>query len=471
MERMNETEAIMWTIEADPAFRSDFANLVILEGKPDENRIRAKVERAIQAIPRMRDRAVSAPFDIAPPQWVPDPEFDMNYHLRKVAVPAPGDMRALLDLVASMTATPLDRARPLWEFTLVEGLADGNTALVQQVHHTITDGVNGLKLSLELLEFEPDPAPDAADAVMPDVPMEPVGIDFTDGVGPLPSPVDNTTSTVGWIGERLSHVVSSIAGGAVDRIREPGKLLTDLENLRELAASAQRQVFITDAARSPFMKRRSLGRRIELASFPIDAAKKAGHALGGSLNDVFVAAVAGALGTYHAELGAPVDELRMSMAISIHNDGETAPNSNAFAPARVLVPVDGDRRERFEVIHERLIETRGEVAVRTADQIAGLFAPLPDSMIVSMVRQQAATIDFATSNLRGSPIPLYVGGKRILGSYPIGPRSGCGLNVTLLSYCSECLLGLNLDPAVIREPERFMACLRAELDALLAYAE
>jgi len=470
MERMNETEAIMWTIEADPAFRSDFANLVILEGKPDEARIRAKVEHAVAAIPRMRDRAVSGPFDLAPPQWVPDPEFDIDYHLRKVAVPAPGDMRALLDLVASMTATPLDRARPLWEFTLIEGLADGNTALVQQVHHTITDGVSGLKLSLELLEFEPDPQA-GADAIMPDVPMEPEHIDFTADVPPLPTPVETTASTVEWIAERIGHVVGSIAGGTVDRLREPGKIVHDLEMLRELAASAQRQVFITDDARSPFMQRRSLGRRIELASFPIDDAKKAAHALGGSLNDVFVAAVAGALGRYHRELGVPVDELRLSMPISIHTDGDSSPSSNAFAPARVLVPVSGDRRERFAIIHERLLETRGELAVQTADQIAGLLAPLPDSMIVSMMRQQAATIDFATSNLRGSPVPLYIGGKRMLGSYPIGPRSGCGLNVTLLSYCSECLLGINLDPAVIREPDRFMHCLDEELNALLAFAQ
>lgn len=477
MERMNETEAIMWTIEADPAFRSDFANLVILDGPPDEERIRAKVERALQAIPRMRDRAVSSPFDIAPPQWVPDPEFDIAYHLRKVAVPAPGDTRALLDLVAAMTATPLDRARPLWEFTLVEGLADGTTALVQQVHHTITDGVGGLKLSLELLEFEPDPTPTTTpgNAALAEEPGDENGPAVDDAshaaVDPLPSPIENTTSMFEWVGEQVTHLARSLIGGTVDRLREPSKLLTDLENLRELAASAQRQVFITDDARSPFMRRRSLGRRIELASFPIDEAKKAGHALGGSLNDVFVAAVAGALGQYHAELGAPVDELRMSMAISIHNDGDMAPSTNAFAPARVLVPVSGDRRERFATIHERLVETRNELAVRTADQIAGLFAPLPDSLIVSMVRQQASTIDFATSNLRGSPIPLYVGGRRILGSYPIGPRSGCGLNITLLSYCSECLLGINLDPAVIREPERFMRCLNDELGALLSYAE
>ena len=91
-------------------------------------------------------------------------------------------------------------------------------------------------------------------------------------------------------------------------------------------------------------------------------------------------------------------------------------------------------------------------------------------MIVSMMRSQAETIDFATSNLRGSPVPLYVGGQRILGSYPLGPRSGCGMNVTLLSYCDACLLGINMDPAVFKEPERFVQYLNEEYAALLAYA-
>lgn len=464
MERMNETEAIMWAVEADPAFRSDFANLVILEGPPDEARIRTKVAQALAAIPRMRERAVGDPLDLAPPMWVPDPEFDLDYHLRKIAVPAPGDERALLDLVGSIIATPLDRSRPLWEFTLIEGLADGTVALLQQVHHTITDGVGGLRLSLELLEFEPNPpTAEPADAVFPTDTPE------TDEIPALPNPMTTTTAGFEWVVGQVGQALDRALEGVVDRLRHPEKLLTDLALAREFIASAQRQLFISDTARSPFMRRTSLARRVELASFPIDAAKKAGHALGGSLNDVFVAAVAGALGRYHDEMGAPVDELRMSMAVSTHS--ETAPDSNAFAPARVLVPVQGPLQVRFRTTHERLRATRNEMAVQTAGSIARLFAPLPDPVIVAMLRQQAATIDFATSNLRGSPVPLYVGGRRIVGSYPIGPRSGCGLNVTLLSYCDQCLLGCNIDPVVIREPERFMRCLRDELAALLAYAE
>ncbi len=97
---------------------------------------------------------MSPPLRIAPPEWRTDPTIDLDYHLRRVALPEPGSMRDLLDVAATLTATPLDRSRPLWEFTLLEGLADGRSALLQRVHHTVTDGVGGLKLSLSLVDFE-----------------------------------------------------------------------------------------------------------------------------------------------------------------------------------------------------------------------------------------------------------------------------------------------------------------------------
>ena len=154
--RMSDAEAIMWAVEKDPALRSDFTNISILERAPDAARVRAKVEQAIVAIPRLGDRVVASPFRLATPEWVPDHDLDLDYHLRTIAVPAPGGMRQLLDLAAAVAATPLDRSRPLWEFTIVEGLEGGRAAFLQKVHHTITDGVGGVKLSLSLLDFEQD---------------------------------------------------------------------------------------------------------------------------------------------------------------------------------------------------------------------------------------------------------------------------------------------------------------------------
>ena len=118
-DRMTSTESIMWTVEKDPSLRSDFVNVTILDRPPDPDRLVGKVERAMQELPRLRQRVVTPPLRLAPPEWIHDPEFDLGYHLRRVAVPAPCGLRQLLDYAAVAAATPFDRARPLWEFTVV----------------------------------------------------------------------------------------------------------------------------------------------------------------------------------------------------------------------------------------------------------------------------------------------------------------------------------------------------------------
>ena len=139
--RMTETEFVMWTLDADPALRSDFVNITLLDSAPDEERLRAKMAGALRDVPHFADRVVTTPLRLAPPEWHPEREIDLDYHFRKISVPAPGTLRDLLDLTAVVAATPFDRTRPLWEFTLVEGRRDGKVALLEKVHHAVTDGV------------------------------------------------------------------------------------------------------------------------------------------------------------------------------------------------------------------------------------------------------------------------------------------------------------------------------------------
>src|ERR1041384_6283459 len=169
---MSDTEAIMWAVEKDPALRSDFCNLTILEHLPDDERVGPTLERALAAIPRLGQRVVGAPLRIATPAFADDPSLDLGAHIRRVALPGKGTYRDLLDLCGALAEQPLDRARPLWEFTLIEGLEDGRAALLQKIHHTITDGVGGLRLSLAFVDFEPDPPADQPAAAPPASPEE-----------------------------------------------------------------------------------------------------------------------------------------------------------------------------------------------------------------------------------------------------------------------------------------------------------
>jgi WS/DGAT/MGAT family acyltransferase len=453
--RMSDSEAIMWAVEKDPALRSDFCNLTVLEGAPDPDRLREKLGEALRAIPRLGQRVVSAPLRIVPPTWVEDPDLDLEYHVRRVAAPEPGGTRELLDVCGALAEAPFDRSRPLWEFTVVDGLTDGRTAVLQKLHHTITDGIGGLKLSLALVDFEPDPAPAPAAGAEADA------RDIS-----RPSPLGVLRDALGDAVGRQLATTRSVAATAGHVVTHPTEAPASARDALRMAGSLRRQVLVTDAARSSVLTGRSLRRHLEVLTIAMPAARAAAQRYGGTLNDVFVTGVAGALGRYARALGGTADELRMAMPVSTRARGEQA--ANRFVPTRLLVPTDPDDvAARFATISERLGQTRQEPALAAAELLAGFASGLPTSMLVAATHSQTRTIDFATSNLRGSPVPLYLAGSRIVANYPFGPRTGCALNVTLLSYCDELHLGLNIDPAAVTDVGVLMDALDESFAELL----
>jgi len=452
---MSETEAIMWAVEKDPALRSDFCNLTILEHAPNEKRLRTTLEHALGAIPRLRQRVVSAPFRLVPPEFATDPGLDIDYHVRRIAVPAPGDRRALLDVCEQLAEAPFDRSRPLWEFTVLDGLAGGRAALVQKVHHTISDGVGALRLSLAMLDLEADPAP------RPEVPVEP------DGDNPARGPLGVLRGAAFDATARGAHVVGHAVHGATSVLTHPTELPARAADATRLAASVHRQAFVADRAHSDILQGRSLRRHFEVHRVALPALRRVASALGGSVNDAYVTGIAAGLGRYHDRMESTVSELRMAMPVSTRGKGDAG--ANRFAPARVLVPIQpaGDPAALFAVIHDRLATTKTEPALAALESLAGFAYFLPTSLLVAFTRNQARTIDFAASNLRGSPVPLYLAGARIAANFPFGPRSGTALNITTLGYADELHLGCNIDPAAVTDIDAFTADLTAGFEELL----
>jgi hypothetical protein len=267
------------------------------------------------------------------------------------------------------------------------------------------------------------------------------------------------------VGRHLS-ATRSVAATAGHIITHPTEApATALEALR-MAGSLRRQLVVIEPARSSVLTGRSLRRHLEVFTVELPETRAASQRLGGTINDVFVTGVAGALGRYEEKMGGIAGELRMAMPVSTRERGEQA--ANRFVPTRLLVPTNPhDARERFATIADRLRSTRSEPAVGAADMLAGFASGLPTSMLVAATHSQTRTIDFATSNLRGSPVPLYLAGARILANYPVGPRTGCALNVTLLSYCDELHMGLNIDPAAVTDIPLLMTCLDESFAELL----
>jgi diacylglycerol O-acyltransferase len=442
---MSAVEALMWAAERDPLLRSSFLNLTFLDCPLDIDRFRARLAQATEVVPRLRRRVVDG--GPGAPELVDDPDFDLGFHVRHIALPAPGSDRQLLDLAAVLSTEAFDPARPLWQFTVVEGLADGRAALLAKMHHTITDGVGGVRLSAMFLDLEPDAREPLID-----------GTPVADGDGDADG------------GDGLLGTMTRMAGGAARQVLGAARQMATPADAVETARSVARQVLVTEGARSPLWAgRRSLGRRFEVLSIDLDEAKAAAKALGGTVNDLYVAGIAGGAGAYHRAKGVDVDDLRMSMPVSTRTDKSAGGNS--FAPARVLVPAGvEDPRARFELVHERLSVTKGERAFALADSMAGVLTTLPTPLVVRLARRQIETVDFAASNVRGAPFDLWIAGARVLANHPMGPTAGTAFNATLLSYRSNMDIGVNIDTAAVDDPELLRDCIATSLAEVVAAA-
>ncbi len=168
--QMSDADALMWTIEKDPTLRSTVVTVFTFDRSPDWDALVERVDRGSRLIPRLRQRVVTPMLRVGPPCWSADPHFDLSYHLRRVRAPEPGNFECVLDLARNAAMAGFDRARPLWEYTVVDGLEGGRSAFVIKVHHSMTDGVGGMKLLMMLFDLERDPGPPGPTDELDDLP-------------------------------------------------------------------------------------------------------------------------------------------------------------------------------------------------------------------------------------------------------------------------------------------------------------
>ena len=446
--RMSDHEALMWALEDDPVLRSSFANLTITDQPLDVARIRARMATTVRRVPRLHQRVVDQP-GFASPRWEDDPLFDLDFHVRHVALPAPGDLRQLLDLAALMSTDPFDRARPLWQFVVVDGLADGRGGFIQKLHHTIADGEAGIRLSAQFLDLERD----ATESMFGEPDEEEPSVGF--------SPMETLRRPFDLARRAVAETVVT----AVNPLGAPARAGEALGAGR----SVLRQVAVTQPACSPLWSERSLQRRLEVLTIPLDQVRDLAKRLGGTVNDVFVTGAVGGAGAYHRARGVEIEALRMAMPISTrteHDDG-----SNSFSPCRLLVPAGiADPVERFTAVRNAIGAVRSGPGVALAPQLAGLLNALPAPVLRKVDRQQVGTVDFTTSNVRGAPFELYVAGAKILGNHPLGPMAGTAFNLTTMSMGGRLDMGLLIDVAAVGDPELLRESVVASFDELLALA-
>ena len=446
--QMSDAEALMWNVEKDPWLNPNGAVVTLLDRPPDFDQLRRRIRNAVATIPRLRERVVPSLGRLRPPTWEPDTEFDFDYHLRRVSLPAPGTTEQLFEFATRFYEDPFDRTRPLWLFTVVEGVAGGKAALVWKSHHSITDGTGAVRLSERYMEPTADsPVPDEVDL------ESLIGADAADretaSSDQAAKPLQDLFAGAKRFADSNRKLVADAALVAVDPSRAQEFAESTFGNLRGLKDQVGgREV----EGGSPMWANRSRQRHLERVRVPLAAAKETGKLLGGSINDFFMTGAVIGILDHHARFGVDVEALNTSFVVSTRTDN--AIGGNSFVPT--LLQASGAEMtpaERFTAIQTTIADLRSSVSGEgSLGDLARIANLLPTSVVTRVARQQASKQDFATSNFRAAPFATYISGALVLQNATLGPVAATAMNLTALSYNGQLDMGAFIDPVAVAEP-------------------
>lgn len=440
--------------EANPRTRSGIAGLEILDTTPDWNRFRTVFENASRRVLRLRQKVVVPTLPTAAPRWVVDPDFNLDFHVRRLRCPEPGTLREVLDLAEVAMQSPLDISRPLWTATLVEGLANGQAAVLLHMSHAVTDGLGATEMFAELYDVERDPPAKAT-------PPEPVPQDLSandlmrDGINHLPAAI------VGGVRGALFGA-AQVAGRVV---RDPGSAVAGVVDYARSSARVMAQA----AEPSPLLRRRSLTTRSEAIDIKLADLHKAAKAAGGSINDAYLAGLCGALRLYHEALGVPISTLPMAVPVSLRADADPA-GGNRFAGVNLAAPVGvADPVSRIKKIRAQMTQRRDEPAIDIIGSIASVLSILPTPLLEAVTGSVIAS-DVQASNVPVYPGDTYIAGAKVLRHYGIGPLPGVAMMVVLVSRGGYCTITVRYDREAVTDEALFARCLQDGFDEILALA-
>ena len=431
----------------------------IVEGPPPAyDELLAAIVSRLHLVPRYRQRLAFVPLDQGRPVWVDDPHFNPSFHVRHTALPRPGGEDELKRLAGRLFSQQLDRSRPLWEIWLVEGVADDRFALLFKTHHALVDGVSGVDIATVLFDTARDPAPVA--------PPEHEWI-------PRPLPSDAQLLADALI-ERAT-VPGEIARGARAALRGPRQLAGRVgEALAGVGAMAW--AGLAAAPASPFNVHIGPHRRFTWVDADLAQLKAIKNALGGTVNDVVLASVAGALGTYLRLHGHATDDvtLRAMVPVSVRADVERGALGNRVAAMWAPLPVGvEDPIQRLLLIRHRMQDVKESGQAVGAQMLTELTGFAPPTIMAQAARLQARQrlFNLVVTNVPGPQLPLYVLGRQLEHMYPMVPLAqNTALGIAVVSYNGQMSFGLNADYDALADVQVVADALRAAIDELTTAA-
>ena len=434
--------------------------LMLLDRRPAPERLLGAVWRAIEAMPRMRQRVVRSPLDLSLPRWEDDPTFDLDFHVRRYSeAPVPegqDELRALFHTVGPIYERPFDESRPLWELVEIDR-PDNRSAIFFRLHHAMADGVGGNAILAALTDV------DREGEAVPLPPDKPPG---------------------GWQEESLAPRLLAAAG---HRVRE------DLSRARVLADAfwngVRSPVSITrlgrvarelseDASFSSGSPLSAFGRAHHLSGVALDfePLRTAKRELGGQMIDLLLTSVGGAMGRWHRAHGhSAVKELLTMVPINLRQPSELGlaaalENRTTGISVRLPIAID-DPVERFRVVHERVQARKSSPATEMVPTLAHLVSGAPRWLYQRFALQLSSAIELIVTNVPGIPMPRYIAGAEVTAGYPIAPTAPhTPVSIALYGYRGQLFIGLDADGTAMPDLPRFEAMLRESFAELCSAA-
>ena len=452
---MSAFEAVMWRAEVDPRLRSTTTSVLILDRTPEWERLYSAHRWVTQAVPRFRQRVVDPALGVGNPVWVEDPDFNLDYHFRRLRLPEPGTQRQFFDLAQNLAMTPFDKARSPWEATLVEGLQGGRAGYVLKLHHATSDGLGIIQLLSRVLGKQRESTARAVPAV-------------SGGGKRAPTPAQLASrqlrSSLFALPSEAAGTVSTLTRSIKDWIRDPQTARKGSAYL----SSARSVLGNKPVPGSGLFRKRSLSWRFDGIEIPLADLKAAAKAAQGSLNDVFLAGLIGGFRRYHDEMGVSLARMPVGFPISLRTEND-AMGGNKFAGSQYAAPLDiVDPVERVRHIQNFVKETRAEPALDIMIRLMPVVTRLPLAAVTAMTADFTKAQDAQISNVPGIAYPVYMGGAEITHFYPFAPVPGCGMMIVMMSHNGRCCIGINSDRAAVTEPELMVECLQAGMDEIVA---
>ena len=453
-DRLSALDASFLHIENSSA-HMHVASVMLFEGPPPPyEELLEAIERRLGLVPRYRQRLAYVPMGQGRPRWVDDPHLNLRYHVRVTALPSPGSEEQLMDLAGRVFSQQLDRDKPLWEIWLVEGLEDDRFALLAKTHHALVDGVSGIDIVSVLFDSSREPAAPPSE-----------------GQRWLPRPVPSGAQMLGEALLERATVPGEVARTVRAVFRGPRRVLDGLKNAA-VGVGAMAWAGLNPAPASPYNAPIGPHRRFTWVRAELRDIKAIKDSLGGTVNDVVLATVAGALGRHLRRRGHQTDglELKAMIPVSVRSDVERGSLGNRVAAMMAPLPVwCQEPVARLDLVRQELgnLKQSGQaVGAQVLTDLSGFAPPtIMDQAARLMSRQRF--FNLVVTNVPGPQFPLYLAGRRMLDPFPMVPlAAGQGLGVALLSYDGKINFGLVGDYDMLWDLDELADDVRASLAEL-----